>query len=217
MCGRLSLTASIGAIVQLFLVISAPPELRPRWNAAPGQKIPCVIQGAEGRSLVEMGWGLVPAWGPDIRPQITARGETAAAKPFFRSAFARRRLLVPASGFYEWRRSGKSRTPYHFHFDDGRMLAIAGLWEEGEAGSGMAVLTVAANALMAPIHDRMPAILPPSSWERWLDPAQDDKAGLASLLAPWPGGDLVADEVGPLVNDWRNDEPACASPLPRLL
>jgi len=219
MCGRLALYAAVETLIELFL-LGLLPEVRARYNIAPTQPLPVVVFRDGQRQLEHHRWGFVPRWVPDPRrgrPLINARSETAATKRTFKSAFAHRRLLVPASGFYEWERSGKARLPWYFTREDGRPLALAGLWEtwedaDGEVLTNATILTTAANQLMAPIHDRMPVILPESAWEQWLDP-DGDTAALQTLLAPWAGGGLRRFRVGTHVNNARNDDPTCIEPL----
>jgi putative SOS response-associated peptidase YedK len=221
MCGRFSLTTPGELIAQTF-GLEETPELEPRYNIAPTQPVLAVRLPAPAgaRELVPFRWGLL---GPGFRdssqgpPLINARGETAARKPAFREAFRTRRCLVPADGFYEWRRSGSQRQPVRFSLPDGGVFALAGLWapttlpDSGTLGSCV-VLTTEPNALVAEVHDRMPVILPPAAWSRWLDPSPAPDEELLALLGSLPAEALRVREVSRAVNDVRNDGPECWAP-----
>jgi putative SOS response-associated peptidase YedK len=157
MCGRFTLFAPTEQVAETFTV--PVPELFPRYNIAPSQPV-AVVRAAPGRrQLLVCKWGLVPGWSRDGKGFINARAETAHDKPAFRSAFRKRRCLVPADGWYEWKAEGRRKQPYLFGPTDGRPLAFAGLWEAGRAGLALdtcAILTTGANELAAPVHDRMP-------------------------------------------------------------
>jgi putative SOS response-associated peptidase YedK len=156
----------------------------------------------------------VPPWsaGPEGPPLINARAETAATKPAFRSAFRKRRCLVPADGFFEWKAQGRGKQPYLFG-PRGGLFAFAGLWERwGAALESCAVLTVAANGLGRPLHERMPAILHRDDYSLWLDPGVQDAEALQALLRPYPEGEMEARPVNSWVNDARHDDPRCIEP-----
>eukprot|EP00913_Durusdinium_trenchii_P019515 g18345.t1 len=182
----------------------APDEgLRPRYNIAPTQTAAIVRPADEGREVAFARWGLIPSWAKDIKigyRMINARGETVAEKPSFRAAFKRRRCLVPASGYYEWKKlSAKTKQPYHIHRDDDGLIAFAGLWERWDAGDAplesFTIITTAAGGALADIHDRMPVMLPESEHALWLDPDVEPEA-LGELLHPHDDEiELVADEV----------------------
>lgn len=216
----------MGELVEVFEVGHlALDHWPPRFNIAPSQDAPVVVAGSRGeRRMGAMRWGLVPRWAPDPslgNRMINARAETAPTKPAFRDAFRRRRCLVPADGFYEWRptAAGKGpKTPFHIHLEGYRVFAMAGVWErwqpEGaEPLHSFTILTVDAAGWMRPIHHRMPAILPRESWSAWLDPATDADQG-AALLAAAPSTLLVAEEVSTRVNRPANDDSGCRDPLP---
>lgn len=221
MCGRFSLTTPGELIAETFGLEEAP-ELAPRYNIAPTQPILAVRRPHEGdpRELVPLRWGLV---GPGLRdpsegpPLINARAETAARKPAFREAFRVRRCLVPADAFYEWRGAGGRRQPVRFSLTGGGVFALAGLWapatlpDTGTLGSCV-ILTSEPNPLVAEVHDRMPVILPPDTWARWLDPAPATADALLPLLGPLPAEAMRAVEVDRAVNDVRNDGPECWRP-----
>lgn len=216
MCGRYTLT-SPDELVQEFGLGELPFALAPRYNIAPTQEAPVVLSNG-GRAQIELfRWGLVPGWAPDTRGAarlINARAETVDDKPSFRDAFARRRCLVCADGFYEWRRDGKRRVPYYMYRADGRPIALAGIWEQFVDGEGrpyfsFATLTTAANELMSPIHDRMPVIIAPGDYQRWLDPQPRSRQALDDLLRPAPEAGYLVRQVSERVNSVANDGPAC--------
>ncbi len=222
MCGRFALFTSPEALARLFGVAEAP-ALEPRYNIAPTQNIAAVRIAPEGkaREWALLRWGLVPFWAADPRigsRLINARSETAAEKPAFRHAFRLRRCLVPADGFYEWQRLARERRPYFIRLRERETFAIAGLWEEWRGPEGVAIasctlLTTEANALMRPLHDRMPAILPPQDYDLWLDPDVQRPEALLPLLKPYPAEAMIAYPVRPLVNNPANDSPLCVKPL----
>ena len=189
MCGRFNLTASGEEIAEAFGLDEAP-ELAPRYNIAPTQPVAVVRVEAGRRRLGTLRWGLVPEGAPETeRGYINARAETAWQKPSFREAFARRRCLIPATGFYEWQRTTARRRPWLFALGSGRLFAFAGLWEpparEG-ASPTCTILTTEPNDVTRPVHDRMPVILPPEGYARWVDPRPGDAVALRPLLVPFP-------------------------------
>ncbi len=220
MCGRYALTTSISELQSRFGFVMDSPAPPPRYNIAPAQPALTVINDGERRGEM-MRWGLVPPWAKDIKVGsrvINAVGETAAARPAFRSAFRRQRCLVLADGFYEWRRDGKHRTPLYFRQKSGEPMAFAGLWEnwrspQGELIRSCAILTTAANSFISPVHNRMPAILSEETEPLWLDPLTDAPSSLEPLLLPAPPELLEVREVSSIVNNVRNDVPACIEPL----
>jgi len=188
----------------------------PRYNIAPTQPVATVRLDHGARRFALVRWGLVPSWVKDPKSfslLINARSETAAEKPSFRAAMRYRRCLFPASGFYEWRRGpNKQKQPYWISPKDGGVLAFAGLWETwsdrdgGEIDSGC-ILTTAANDTLAQIHDRMPVIIDPAEFARWLEAGDNPPGAVADLLRPAPDDLLEAIPVGPRVNTARNDDP----------
>jgi putative SOS response-associated peptidase YedK len=221
MCGRFTLTSSARRLQERFALAAAPEEAAPRYNIAPSQPV-LVIPNRHTRVLRPARWGLIPHFATDPRighRQINARAESLAARPAFRAAFARQRCLIPSDGFYEWRRGGRARTPFHIRARDGAPLAFAGLWDVwrppvGEAIASCTIITTGANDLLAPIHDRMPVILPPEAWDAWLDPRECAPGELKPLLVPCPDEWLEAYEVSSLVNSPANEDPACIEPAP---
>lgn len=227
MCGRFTLTTSLADIELHFGLLPAPLPFkemyRPRFNVAPGQNILTVVAvgAAElSRELRWHRWGLIPPWAkePSIGYRmINARSETVAEKPSFRNAFRRRRCLVPADGFYEWRPEGRRKIPYRFRLRDGSLFALAGLWETwtppdgGEPITSCTVLTTDANDVVAPVHHRMPVIIPPDHYDTWLDPEEEPEA-LQALLSPYPPDAMEGYAVSPEVNSARNDYPELIEP-----
>jgi putative SOS response-associated peptidase YedK len=224
-CGRYTLTVPLSNLVDAFDV--PPPEFdyRPRYNIAPTQDVPVVARDERGQRMGLLRWGLIPSWSKDPgvgSRMINARSETAAEKPSFRSAFRRRRCLVPADGFYEWERhEGQSgtkgtRTPHWIHLSSQEPFAFAGLWERWDAPEGpplftFTILTTEAAPEMAHIHPRMPVILLPQDRDPWLDPGTEVSA-LKTFLRPLPGHLLRARMVSTRVNSPRHDDPECLRP-----
>ncbi|HEY8156962.1 MAG TPA: SOS response-associated peptidase [Myxococcota bacterium] len=222
MCGRFTLTTTPEEVARHF-DLDEIPLLAPRYNAAPGQEIASISLAAEGsrRVLALRRWGLIPAWAKDPKighRMINARFETAAEKPSFRSAFRKRRCLIPADGFYEWAaRTGAARQPFHIALPGRPCFAIAGLWESWRDPQGApletcTLLTTSANATLRAVHDRMPVILDPADYAAWLDPKLADAASLASLVRGAPAEALELHPVGRRVNDPRFDDAACLEP-----
>lgn len=222
MCGRFTLTADAPDIENELGAVGVPDDYLPRYNIAPSQQVLAVGRNGERLGFASFRWGLVPAWArnPSVGSRlINARAETAHARPAFRDAFARRRCLIPADGFYEWQHAHGSRQPFHVRRVDRRVFTFAGLWERWFAPDGdpllsCTILTCDPSPLVRPIHDRMPVILGRDDRDAWLDP-ETPLPRLRSLLAPWPRDtELEAVRVSTLVNDPRNDIPACLTPLP---
>jgi putative SOS response-associated peptidase YedK len=223
MCGRYALSTPAAVIAEHFELLDLDElELPPRFNIAPTQTLPVVRLAADGtRELVAARWGLIPSWAKDPaigNRLINARAESAADKPAFRSAFRRRRCLVPATGFYEWQRLEKRKQPYQILMRDGGLFAMAGLWERWQCADSApldtyTILTTAANPVVAPLHDRMPVILAPGDYDLWLGRTPASPQALSALLHPYPATAMTAYPVSSLVNSPRNDGPACAEPL----
>lgn len=220
MCGRFTLT--VAELEAYFGPFEGTP-MPPRYNIAPTQEV-AVIRQLEGkRLLAPMRWGLIPAWakaakgGPSL---INARADTVAEKPAFRSAFKLRRCLVPADGFFEWRTEGKKKVPVYFKMRDGRPFAFAGLWEHWHGAEGdinsFTLITTEPNSVVAPVHDRMPVILPPDQYDRWLDPELRDPAALQPLLRPYPGEAMMGYPVSTRVNKPIDDDPSLLEPEGQL-
>ena len=222
MCGRFAQTATPEVIAQQFNITNTP-LFTPRYNIAPSQPIAAIRIDPDTttRTLVMLRWGLIPSWAkdPKIGNQcINAKAETVAVKPSFRSAFKKRRCLVVATGFYEWQVQGHAKQPMWIGLKDHRPFAFAGLWEQWQPPDGAVIesctiITTEPNDLMAPIHNRMPVILAPSSYDQWLDPAFQRIEPLNALLRPYPSEELTAYPVSTLVNNPRHDVPQCLEPV----
>lgn len=223
MCGRFTLFEPDKILAREFGISDIPP-LSPRYNIAPSQPVMAVRASATetGREIALLRWGLIPSWSKDPaigNRLINARAETVHEKPSFRNAFRRRRCLIPANGFYEWQRRERGKQPYYIRLRDERLFAFAGLWDRWEgpdegAIETCAILTTAANAVLSPIHDRMPVILPSTAYAGWLDPALRDGESLAPLLVPFPPEEMLAFPVSPRVNVPAVDDEKCMAPLP---
>jgi putative SOS response-associated peptidase YedK len=220
MCGRYTHLLTWAQLHRLLRLTSAPIEIAARYNIAPTQLAPVVREAAVGaRSLEMMRWGLVPSWANDLSigsGMINARGETLATKPAFRGAFKRRRCIVPASGFYEWKKTegSKSKQPFYITASDGGPLLLGGLWEswaspEGEWVLSYTIVTTGPNEVMATLHDRMPLILDGDDIDRWLDPRVEDAAG---LVRSFPSELMLPVPVSTVVNSPKNDVPECIQP-----
>ncbi len=217
-------------VAEQFSVFETSPW-RARYNIAPSQPVIAVrmagggAKAASGRELVWLRWGLIPGWADDPaigNRLINARAETAAQKPAFRAAMRQRRCLVVADGFYEWQKTGKRKVPHLIGMRDDRPFGFAALWEvwqrpDQPAIESCTLLTTEANELVRPLHDRMPAIVAPSDYDRWLDPAVASLERLMPLLRPYPSDVMTAFAVSPLVNSPANDEPRCVEPAEPLL
>jgi putative SOS response-associated peptidase YedK len=218
-CGRFTSRTDPALLASLYGADFQGEGLAPSWNVAPGRKVPVLLLENGRRVLRSFVWGLVPFWARDRsigNRLINTRAETLEEKPAFRQAFRKRRCLVLADGFYEWKTEGTRKVPHHIFLPDREVFAFAGLYErwapEGqEPLFTCAIVTTAASAFMAPIHHRMPLILTPEGEARWLDPSAGP-ASLLDLLVPYEGV-LSARPVSTLVNSPRNDLPDCLLPL----
>lgn len=219
MCGRYALTLPPEAVRRLF-GYAEQPNFPPRYNIAPTQPVAVVVQERGARRFVLMRWGFLPSWVKDPKDYplvINVRAETAAEKPSFRAAFRRRRVVLPADGFYEWHRLGREKRPYLFRRPDRGAFAFAGLWETWSSADGseidtVAIMTTGANAVMAPIHDRCPVILEDHALARWLDPDAPLDA-VEALLTPPPDDFFEAVRIGPAVNKPGSDGPDLQLPF----
>lgn len=220
MCGRFAFFSPHESVVDLF-AIEGVADVEPRFNIAPTQAVPAVRSAAGSRRLSMLHWGLVPFWAKDPaigNRMINARAESLGEKPSFRNAYKRRRCLVLASGFYEWRKEGQAKTPYYITREDQRPFAMAGLWESWKGGDAdgslesCTIVTTRPNALMEKLHNRMPVILDGVGTERWLDAALTEPADLESLLRPAPVQGWMAYPVSRRVNNPRNEGPELIQP-----
>ena len=220
MCGRYLITSSPEAIRRLFRY-REQPNFPPRYNVAPTQPIPIVRLNEGEREFALVRWGLLPSWVKDPRTftlLINARGESVTDKPAFRNAMKRRRCLVPADGFYEWKDEGGRKRPYVVRPKDGGPIAFAGLWEtwigpNGEEMETAAIVTCVANRSLGAIHARMPVVVPPEAFDFWLDCAKVDAATAAALIAPAREGLFEAYEISTAVNRTANDDSKLIEPL----
>jgi len=218
MCGRYFQQRGPAAVARYFETVNPLPNIAASWNRAPTQDALVVRRHPEtgARHLDALRWGLVPRWAKDASgaaKMINARSESIAEKPAFREAFRKRRCIVTADGFYEWRTEGKAKQPFAVAMADGAPMALAGLWEgwRGPDGSilrSCTIVTGAANAKLAPLHQRMPMILPRAAWPAWLGEVPADEAALLALLQPCPPEAVLAWPVSPRVNKVAENDPA---------
>ena len=222
MCGRFTLTVNPDQIRKTFPGLQASDDVQPRYNIAPTQ--PVAVIPNDGRNRLDFFlWGLIPSWAKD--PQIgsrliNARADGVAEKPSFRAAFRRRRCLVLADGFYEWKSEAgqKTKTPMYIRMASGKPFGFAGLWEIWNAPDGSqilscAIITTEPNALMQTIHNRMQVILGSESYAQWLRPDEASAVQLLPLLKPYPAEEMIAYPVSRLVNSPANESPECVLPL----
>jgi putative SOS response-associated peptidase YedK len=227
MCGRFVSTSPPDELAAYFGAEAvAETVLEPNYNVAPTQDVLAVVEHDGGRYLDAFFWGLVPSWAKDVKigsKMINARAETLAEKSAFKKPFATRRCLVPADGFYEWKRLGTGKKPekqpMFIRRTDGEPLAFAGIWslwrgsdKDQEPLRSLTIVTTSPNELMRGIHDRMPVILPEERWASWLDRGNDDLDSLSAMLVPLPDGLLTATPVAKLVNNVRNNGPELLEP-----
>lgn len=196
--------------------------LTANYNVAPTERVYAVAEHDGERVLTSFRWGLVPFWAKDAKignKAINARAETAPDRPMFRDAFAQRRCVIPADGFYEWERKKRGKLPHYIHSSDGTPLALAGLWsswrdpESDDRLLTCTILTGTPNELVAPIHDRMPIILQEEAWTPWLDPSANDTDELRALLGTFPAGQMTEHPVSTLVNKVQNKSADLITPL----
>lgn len=215
MCGRYAMKGSATELADAFQLVRSL-DFPGRFNIAPTSLAPVIRQSPEGERVADLlRWGLIPNWAKDAsigNKLNNARAETVAEKPSFRTAYKRRRCLVPALGFFEWRTEGKTKTPFFIHYTSGHYMAMAGLWESwtdpatGELMRTFCVLTTGPNGVMEPIHDRMPVFIQPRDYAEWLDPSVPGEA-LQDLLCPAPEDGMDAYQVDRAVGNTRNEGP----------
>ena len=225
MCGRFTQHLTWTELVELYQLTApvTPLNLPARYNVAPTQEVSVVRPtDGDGRELARMRWGLVPSWAKDIgigAKLINARGETVASKPAFRSAFKRRRCLIPADGFYEWQAQASGpKQPFYITSADGVPLTLAGLWEswrdpDGEIIESCTIVTTEPNEMMRPLHNRMPVILAPEAHDEWMDVERIQGADALALIWPHPAAGMTAYPVSSRVGNVRNDDAGCVAPL----
>jgi putative SOS response-associated peptidase YedK len=223
MCGRFTLTADPADLQEAFYWVDfGNASFTPRYNIAPTQGVAVVPNNGHNK-LDFFTWGLVPSWAKDPSigsRMINARSETLAEKPSFRTAYKRRRCLILADGFYEWAQNPgeKAKTPMLIRMKDGKPFAFAGLWEDWQSPDGSQILsttiiTTQPNRLLAPIHNRMPVILPPEAYQAWLEPGEVPASHLDPLLRPYNPDLMEAFPVSRMVNSPKNDTPECIRPV----
>ena len=209
MCGRYALHAS-PEVVALQFALDGAPEFKSSYNVCPGTDVTVVRVGREGgRVARQHRWGLIPHWAKD--PSIgnklaNARGESLLERPAFRDAFRRWRCLVPASGFYEWQSIGRRKHPWYFAPGDAQLFGLAGITSIWNGVRSVSLITTEPNALMAPIHDRMPVIIAPADYAAWLDTGNEDPQALMRLVKPYPAENMSARPVSPRVSRPENDD-----------
>jgi putative SOS response-associated peptidase YedK len=211
MCGRFAQRSDPKRLAKEFKVAEAPAA-EARYNIAPTQNILGVRAVSDEREMTFLKWGLIPSWAKDASMGarlINARAETVEEKPSFRGAFKQRRCIIPADGFYEWRREGGKKQPFFFRLRDERPFGFAGLWErwEGEAGEAInscTILTTEANEVLRPVHERMPVILHPDDYELWLDVDARKRDLLKELLRPYAAEEMIGYPVSATINSPQN-------------
>lgn len=220
MCGRFTLTSNMDDLQGRFGFEARDLVFRPSYNIAPTQLVLAVTNDGQRRAEL-MRWGLIPFWAKDIKigyRMINAVGETAATKPAFRAAFKKRRCLILADGFFEWRKDGKEKIPTYIFLKSREPFAFAGLWEtwkspEGETVKSCTILTTKPNEFMEPIHNRMPVILSGETEALWLDPMTEEPDALQPLIQPAPAELMESRIVSSLVNSPKNNSPECVVPI----
>src|SRR5262245_19593153 len=226
MCARYTLRTPLAVLAKQFEfdLDEAVPNFGPLFDVPPTTDLPTVrLRESRKRELTLLHWGLIPAWAKDTKlaySTINARADSVATKPAFRAAFKKRRCLILADGYYEWLRQGKAKLPYLYEVDGGQPFAFAGLWEAWRGAEGSdslplescSLITTDANELAAQVHNRMPVILDPADYGRWLDPNVQDPSELLPLLAPLPAERMTARPVSTFVNNVKNQGPQCVEP-----
>lgn len=224
MCGRFTNKAKPEQIEKEFKVGRINPNLfQPRFNIAPQQMIDVVFEPETERILSKLKWGLIPSWAKDEtigNKLINARAETLSEKPSFREAFESRRCIIPASGFYEWKRQNAgAKQPFYFYLKDKEVFGLAGLWESwidkqtGENLKTCTIITTEANEVLKPVHDRMPVILKAENYDLWLDSRENNTEKLQRFLVPYPAGKMDTYAVSRSVNIPDSDSPELIEPL----
>lgn len=222
MCGRYTLTVTLEELLVRYMIgETMVPFHRPKYNVAPSQQVLSIIHDGQANRLGELKWGLVPPWADDPKvgfQMLNARSETAASKPAFQTPLRRKRCLIPADGFYEWKTTATGKQPMRITLKSRALFSMAGLYEtwlspDGTKINSCTILTTAPNELVAPIHDRMPVILRPEDEQLWLDRTVTDTAMLMPLLVPYQASELDAYPVSAAVGSVRNDEPSLIEPF----
>jgi putative SOS response-associated peptidase YedK len=220
MCGRFVLFSNVTVLQGEFNIFQTPFDFQPSYNIAPTQDIVAVIRESGDNRLVTFRWGLIPFWAKDPsigNRMINARGETVAEKASFRTPFKKRRCIIIADGFYEWRKEGTGKVPVYVFLKSRRPFGLAGLFDfwnspKGEEIRTCTIITTDANELLRPVHDRMPVIIPEEWRDLWLDPKNLDEKFLRELLGPYPSDLMDHHDVSRFVNSPKNDSPECIQP-----
>lgn len=223
MCGRFTLV-NVAELFARFQLEEQSYHLSSRYNIAPSQEIPVIIRNNGVNQLALCKWGLIPRWSKDPAwgaKLINARAETLEIKPSFKHSFQKRRCLIPADSFFEWKKEGNRKVPYRFLLKRGELFAFAGLWDQwtgpdGQEIKSCTIITTTANALVGTVHSRMPVILKKEEEKLWLDERLTDSARLKSLLKPYPAELMQAYEVEPVVNSAKIDDERCIAQARRL-
>jgi putative SOS response-associated peptidase YedK len=223
MCGRYRLSRRKQIVEAHFSSASGEEDWNPRYNIAPTQLVPVICQNPKQpiRELSLLRWGLIPSWMKDssgAATTINARSETAGTKPAFRDALKSRRCLIPADGFYEWQRVGKTKQPYCFEVGNAQMFAFAGIWDRWKDPSGnwvktCSILTTTPNAVTSAVHDRMPVILDPDNYDLWLDPGMQDASTVSDMLKPCDAQLMRCYAISTRINHVANDDEECSEPV----
>jgi len=226
MCGRFVGFRKLEELVQHFPIDKTACDAAASYNIAPSQEVLAIVRQHGENRLDKYHWGLVPFWAKDVgigNRMINARAETVDQKPSFRTAFKKRRCLIPADGFFEWKGSKGRKQPYYLTLPDQRPFGFAGLWEqwrdpqsESPVYKSCAIITTTASKSVQPVHHRMPVIITPAKYNRWLDPDCEDPTELKDILANWIETELVAVAVNPQVNSARHNDPANIKPLEQM-
>jgi putative SOS response-associated peptidase YedK len=220
MCGRFTQRAPAERVKKEFQLEEAP-SIEARYNIAPTQSVLAIRHSPDGREVVMLKWGLIPAWAKDASigaKLINARSETVDEKPSFREAFKRRRCIIPADGFYEWQRTGGKKQPFYFRFKDDRLFGFAGLWDkwrnaDGESIETCSILTTEANAILSKVHDRMPVILDPEAYDLWLDEDVRKQDLRKELLCPFAASEMTSYPVSMAINSPQHQGEQLVQPI----
>ncbi|MBI5302641.1 MAG: SOS response-associated peptidase [Chloroflexi bacterium] len=221
MCGRFIIQSDLEQIQLAFNIAQVNAEVKPNYNVAPTQQVVAVVQRDGQNVLDAMRWGLIPVWAKDMAigsKMINARAETVAEKASFKRPLKSRRCLIVADGFYEWQKTGAQKIPMFIQLKSKKPFGFAGLYDvwkspDDEWIASCTIITTSANELMKPIHERMPVILPKTSYKSWLNPANQDLGELVTLLQPYPADKMIAYPVSSLVNSPRNNSAELIRPV----
>lgn len=226
MCGRYTITVTLEELMLRYdMYDTYMPRYSPKYNVAPGQQVMAIVHDGERNKLGELRWGLIPEWAKEEKigyQMLNARSETLADKPAFRKPFERKRCLIPADSFYDWKGTGKHKQPMRIMLRSKELFSMAGLYDtwispEGVRISTCTIITTESNEMMKEIHDRMPVILPREQEAAWLNRGTKDVEQLRPLLQPYPSELMMAYPVSSRVGNVRNDDELCIEPLSLLL